>query len=279
VILSGGAFNSPQLLQLSGIGPPDLLRGLGIDVAVDSPHVGANLQDHPMLLMSWATTAKNTLFEAEKPASLLRYILRSAGHLSSNVGEAIAFTRTRPQLDAPDLQLHWAPAFFQNHGFDAHPSPAYTIAPTLLQPRSRGTVQITSADPAAAPRIVGNFLTDQADIDTLLAGIKLASEIAAAPGLAPLTGAALRPGPDVTTKKDLTAWLRNNIETVYHPAGSVRMGLPDNGAVDENLRVYGVDGLRVVDASVMPTVTRGNTNAPTIMIAEKAADLILGNTR
>jgi choline dehydrogenase len=279
VIVSGGAFNSPQLLQLSGIGPADVLAGLGIDVVVDSPHVGANLQDHPIAPMSWATSAKDTLFDAEKPASLLRYLLTSSGHLSSNVGEAIAFTRTGPDLDAPDLQLHWAPAFFQNHGSDTHPSPAYSMGPTLLQPRSRGTVTITSTDPAAAPRIVGNFLTDQADVDTLLAGIKLAREIAASPALAPLTGDALLPGKDVTSNKDVTAWLRSHVETVYHPTSTVRMGLPGEGAVDERLRVYGVDGLRVVDASVMPSVTRGNTNAPTIMIAEMAADLIREDAR
>ena len=226
VIASGGAFNSPQLLQLSGIGPAKVLAGLGIDVVVDSPHVGANLQDHPMALMSWATSAKDTLFDAEKPASLLRYLLTRSGHLSSNVGEAIAFTRTSPDLDAPDLQLHWAPAFFQNHGSDTHPSPAYSIGPTLLQPRSRGTVTITSTDPAAAPRIVGNFLTDQADVDTLLAGIKLAREIAASPALAPLTSEALLPGPDVTSKNDVTAWLRSHVETVYHPTSTCGWARP-----------------------------------------------------
>lgn len=278
VLLCGGAFNSPQLLQLSGVGSAALLREQGVTVLVDSPHVGANLQDHPMALMSWATTAKGTLADAEKPPSLLRYLLRRDGHLSSNVGEAIAFTRTRDDLVAPDLQLHIAPAYFQNHGFDTHPSPAYSIGPTLLQPLSRGSVTITSTDPATAPRIVGNFLTDQADIDTLLAGIELAREISRASAVAGVTGAALRPGPEVATREDTIAWLRQSVETVYHPVGTVRMGLPGDGAVDENLRVYGVEGLRVVDASVMPTITRGNTNAPTIMIAEKAADLIANRT-
>jgi choline dehydrogenase-like flavoprotein len=276
VILSGGAINTPQLLMLSGIGPADQLREHDIEVLVDNPNVGSNLQDHPFLLMSWETSAKGTLAEAEKPLSLARYLLTSSGLLSSNIGECGGFFRSAEDLPAPDLQFHFAPAFFQEHGFATHPKPALSHGPTLVEPRSRGHVRLRSADPAAAPRITVNVFDDPSDFQRLMTGLEKGLEITRTKAFAELVGEPLRPGPDVTSRSDLEAWARRTVELVYHPSCTARIGDAETGVVDPELRVHGVEGLRVVDASVMPTVTRGNTNAPTIMIAEKAADLILG---
>jgi choline dehydrogenase len=276
VILCAGAINSPQLLMLSGVGAADHLRGHGIEVAVDNPNVGAHLQDHPFVLMSWETSAKGTLAEAEKPLSLARYLLTSGGLLSSNVGEGGGFFRSSADLAAPDLQFHFAPAFFQEHGFATHAGPALSIGPTLVAPQSRGTVALRSADPGAAPRITTNILGERADVDALMAGVQTALDITRTSVFAEFVGTPLRPGPEVTDRAALEAWARRTVELVYHPSCTARIGDPTEAVVDPELRVHGVAGLRVVDTSVMPTVTRGNTNAPTIMIAEKAADLIRG---
>lgn len=276
VILSGGAINTPQLLMLSGIGAPDHLREFGIRVVADNANVGAHLQDHPVALMSWATTAKGTLAEAEKPVSLARYLLTSGGLLSSNVGEAGGFVHTRAGLSAPDLQFHFAPSYFQDHGFETHDGPAFSIGPTLVAPQSRGSVRLASADPAAHPRVLGNFLGEREDVDALLRGVEIAREMTATAAFGELTGAPLQPGPEVASRAETEQWLRRRAGLIYHPSCTARMGSPEDSVVDESLRVHGVDGLRVVDTSVMPTVTRGNTNAPTVMIAEKAADLIVG---
>jgi choline dehydrogenase-like flavoprotein len=276
VIVSGGAINTPQLLMLSGVGPAEQLRGHDIDVVVDNANVGANLQDHPFLLMSWETSAKGTLAEAEKPLSLARYLLTSSGLLSSNIGECGGFFRSSPDLSAPDLQFHFAPAFFQDHGFSTHAKPAFSIGPTLVEPRSRGSVRLRSADPAAAPRISVNVFDDPSDFERLMVGLEKGLEITRTKAFAELVGDPLRPGPETTSRSDLEAWARKTVELVYHPTCTARIGDASSGVVDPELRVHGVDGLRVVDASVMPSVTRGNTNAPTIMIAEKAADLISG---
>jgi choline dehydrogenase len=276
VILSAGAINTPQLLMLSGIGPADQLRTHGIEVLLDNGNVGAHLQDHPFVLMSWETSAKGTLAEAEKPLSLARYLLTSTGLLSSNIGEAGGFFRSSDDLSVPDLQFHFAPAFFQEHGFATHTGPALSIGPTLVAPTSRGSVQLRSADPGAAPRITTNILGDPSELNALMTGVEKALEINRTSAFKELVGKPLRPGPDVQTRADLEAWVKQTVELVYHPTCTARMGDPADAVVDPDLRVHGVDGLRVVDASVMPTVTRGNTNAPTIMIAEKAADLIAG---
>jgi choline dehydrogenase-like flavoprotein len=276
VLLCGGAINSPQLLMLSGIGAADHLRGFGIDVVLDNPNVGAHLQDHPFCLMSWETSAKGTLAEAEKPLSLGRYLLTSTGLLSSNIGEAGAFFRSSDDLVAPDLQFHFAPAFFQEHGFATHTGPALSIGPTLVAPTSRGSVTLRSADPRHAPRIVTNILGEQRDRDALMVAVDKALEITRTSAFSDLVGKPLRPGPEVSGRAELEAWVKKTVELVYHPTCTARMGDASDAVVDPELKVHGVDGLRVVDASVMPTITRGNTNAPTIMIAEKAADLILG---
>jgi choline dehydrogenase len=276
VILSGGAINTPQLLMLSGIGPGEQLRSHDIEVLVDNPNVGEHLQDHPFLLMSWETSAKGTLSEAEKPLSLLRYLLTSQGLLSSNIGEGGGFFRSSTEVSVPDLQFHFAPAFFQDHGFTTHAKPAFSIGPTLVAPHSRGHLRLRSADPGAAPRITTNTFAEQTDFDRIMVGLEKSLEITKTKAFAELVGQPLRPGPDTTSRSALEAWARQSVELVYHPSCTARMGDAQTAVVDPELRVHGVEGLRVVDASVMPTVTRGNTNAPTIMIAEKAADLILG---
>ncbi|MGZ4666782.1 MAG: GMC family oxidoreductase [Frankiaceae bacterium] len=276
VLLCAGAVNTPQLLMLSGIGPGDHLRELGIDAVVGNPNVGSHLQDHPLALLSWNSTAQGTLADAEKPASLARYLFTRRGLLTSNIGEGGGFLRSRDDLDAPDLQLYFAPGYFQDHGFDVYDGPAVSLAPSLVAPRSRGTVRLRSADPSAAPRITGNFLADREDVEALLTGIELVRHFTRTNALRDIVGDPMMPGPHVNTPGSTEHWLRQRAELPYHPSCTARMGGPEDSVVNPALEVYGVEGLRVVDASVMPTITRGNTNAPTVMIAEKAADLILG---
>jgi choline dehydrogenase-like flavoprotein len=272
VILAAGAIASPQLLQLSGIGPADHLRSVGVDVEVDAPGVGANLQDHPVVGVLHEATAGGTLGEAESPGQLLKYLTRKTGMLTSSVAEALAFL-DRDDDRAADLQLHFGPAYFRRHGFDTYDGDAVVIGPTLISPEARGTVRLRSADPTVHPDIVGNHLGPDSDMDRLVDGVQLAREVLAAPAFADVLGAPIEPLPELVGD-DLRSWIRANAEVIYHPTSTCAMGTSDEAPIDPELRVKGVDGLRVVDASVMPTVTRGNTNAPTIMIAEKAADLI-----
>jgi choline dehydrogenase len=278
VILSAGAINTPQLLMLSGIGPADHLSGLGIEVVVDNDNVGSHLQDHPFYLLNWETTAKGTLAEAEHPLQLLQFFLRGRGLLTSTVAEATAFFRSQEGLPAPDLQFHFGAAYFHNHGFSTHPRPAFAIAPTLVAPQSRGTVRLRSADPFEAPSIVGNHLTEQADVEAMIVGMERARELVEQSPIRELVVHEIHPGEHVADRKALEADLRRDTELIYHPTSTARIGSESTGVIDEQLRVHGVTGLRVVDASVFPTITRGNTNAPTYLVAEKAADLILGRT-
>jgi len=271
IVLSAGAFGSPQLLMLSGIGPADHLRELGVAVAVDAPHVGQDLQDHPFNTVVCETT-EGSLVDAEHPRYLLEWLLRRSGPLTSTVAEAFAFVRSRPGLPAPDLQFHFAPAYFVDHGaaeFDGH---ALTLGPVLIAPRSRGELRLASADPSVKPRIVTNSLAERDDVEALLAGIRLAREIVATEPLRSVVRRELFPGDDA----DLEADLRRRVELLYHPVGTCRMGTDPSSVVDPELRVRGADGLRVADASIMPLIPGGNTNAPTIMVGERAADLIRG---
>jgi choline dehydrogenase len=279
VILAAGAIGSPQLLMLSGIGPAAALAEHGIAVAADLPGVGGNLQDHPYVVSIWDVPGGGSLADAERPRALLEYALRRTGPLTSTVAEALAFVRSRPGLAQPDLQFHFAPAFFSSNGFEEYDGHAITMGPTLLNPRSRGAVTLRSADPAAKPRILTNSLTEPEDVAALLAGTRLAREIAAAPPFAEVLGRELLPGPDVITDADLEDDLRRRVDLLYHPVGTCRIGSDADAVVDPELRVRGVEGLRVIDASVMPTVPSGNTNAPTIAVAERGADLLRGALR
>ncbi|HEX6457234.1 MAG TPA: GMC family oxidoreductase N-terminal domain-containing protein [Solirubrobacterales bacterium] len=273
VILSAGAIGSPQLLMLSGIGPAEQLREAGVRAVHDLP-VGENLQDHPYVACVWDVPAGGSLADAEKPKALLEYLVRKTGPLSSSVAEAFAFIRSRPGLPSPDLQFHFAPAYFVDNGFDEYDGHAITSGPVLVKPRSRGWVRLRSSDPAAKPRILTNSLAEPEDVEALAAGIRRAREIAAAGPLAEVVGRELFPGPEVDTEEAIAADIRGRVELLYHPVGTCRMGTGPDAVVSPDLRLHGVERLRVVDASVMPLIPGGNTNAPTIMIAEKAADLI-----
>jgi choline dehydrogenase-like flavoprotein len=275
VILAAGAIGSPQLLMLSGIGDPDALGRAGVEARVPLPAVGANLQDHPYVVGIWDSTIGGSLADAEEPRAMLDFQLRRRGPLTSSVAEAFLFTRSDGGDGAPDLQLHLAPAYFADNGFEEHDGHAMTIGPVLIAPRSRGSVALRSADPDAKPAIVGNHLSEQADVDALVRGVELARELVATAPLAAAAGREIYPGPGIDGNEALAADARRRAELLYHPVGTCRMGGDESSVVDPELRVRGVEGLRVIDASVMPTITRGNTNAPTIMIAEKGADLLL----
>src|SRR4051812_8942971 len=276
VILSAGAIASPQLLMLSGIGPAERLRSTGIDVAVDSPGVGRNLQDHPYVVVVYESVVGESLADAEKPRALLEWALRRSGPLSSNVAEACAFVRSDPDLPEANLQYHFGPAYFVENGFAEYDGHALTLGPVLLSPRSRGWVELASSDPTAQPRILTNSLAEPEDVRALVAGVRIAREIAATEPLAEACGSELLPGPDLQSDQQLEEDARRRVELLYHPVGTCRMGSDDEAVVDPSLRVRGVDGLRVADASVMPTIVAGNTNAATSVIADRGADLILG---
>ena len=273
VILCGGAVNSPQLLMLSGIGPGAHLREHGIDVVADLAGVGQRLQDHPAVPMIWYTRGTTDLSEFSNVRNLLRWKVRGTGPLSSNVGEGGGFVRTRPDLAAPDMQYHVAPAGFYDNGMHEPTERMFTVAPTLVSVKSRGSLRLRSADPSWHPEIDAAYFDDGSDLDAMLAGMRRLVEIC---GQGPIARHLDRPWqlPSNPTDDDLLEHVRTWTQTLYHPVATCAMGSGEDAVVDPELRVRGVEGLRVVDASVMPVVPRGNTNAPTVMIAEKAADLI-----
>lgn len=276
VILCGGAVNSPQLLMLSGIGPAEHLREHGIDVAVHLPGVGENLHDHPATPVIWSTRDTTDLVDSATPVGMLRWQLTKRGPLASNVGEAGGFMSTVDGLDAPDMQFHVAPTLFYDNGFREPTVPGFTSATTLVDVASRGRLRLRSAHPQWRPEIDPAYYSEPADFEATLAGIRTLMEIGRTGPLARFLDKPFLPSmadPDDTA---LAEHVRQCTQTLYHPVGTCAMGSGEQAVVDPALRVRGVDGLRVVDASVMPVVPRGNTNAPTIMVAEKAADLIRG---
>ena len=274
VILCGGTVNSPQTLLLSGVGPAAHLRGVGIDVVADRPAVGQNLQDHLITGLRMRLRGGGSLLDAEGILNVLRYVAFRRGMLTSNVAEAGLFVSTRPGERAPDVQFHVAPALFENHGLTPPAEHGFSLGPTLVRPRSVGEIRLASSDPYEHPAIDPNYLDDPADGASLVAGLKLAREIVRQPALDAFRGAEIDPGAGVQTDEALLEYVRQNSETLYHPVGTCRMGADAHAVVDTELRVRGVRGLRVVDASVMPTVPNGNTNAAVLMLAEKAAELI-----
>jgi choline dehydrogenase len=278
VVVAAGAINSPQLLMLSGVGPADHLREHGIPVVVHSPHVGGNLQDHPVILQIWESKLPISLHIAEKPKQLLKYLAFRKGMLTSNVGEGGGFVHTRPGLPAADIQFHFGPAYYAEHGFETHDDHAFSIGPTLVSPEARGTIRLRSADPATKPAITGNYLAARSDMEALVEGIKIGREIVNTGAFDQARGREIYPGNDYETDAELEEFVRQKVELLYHPSGTCAMGKADSAVVDPELRVYGTEALRVVDASVMPIVTGGNTNAPTIMIAEKAAESIVAGS-
>jgi choline dehydrogenase len=275
VIVSAGAYGSPQLLMLSGVGPAEHLREHGIEVVADHGNVGRHLQEHPMAFVNWRVGG-DTLDDAAEPKHLLPWLLRGKGKLSSNIGEGVVHWRSDPSLPAPDFQLAQAPVYFWEHGFRKTGAPAFTIGLAYLGPQSRGAVTLRSADPADHPRVLNNALTSDGEVDAMLRAIELAREIASTDPLRRMLGEELNPSADIRSREQLVDWLRATCEHEYHPSCTCRIGSPEEGVVDPELRVHGVEGLRVADASVQPRIVSANTEAVTLMVAERCADLVLG---
>ena len=279
VILCGGAINSPQLLLLSGVGPADQLKTFDIPVVAELPGVGANLQDHLAISLIYACTQPVSLAHAESLGNLLKYFLAGRGMLTSNIAEAGGFVTTRSDLTVPDIQFHFGPGFYLDHGITRPAGDWFSLGPTLLRPRSRGTITLHSADPLAPPRIEPNYLAEPDDLATLLEGVRLARRVAHAGAFHPYRGSEMYPGSQAQSDEALENHIRAHAETLYHPVGTCKMGTDPLAVVDPELRVRGVEGLRVVDASIMPAVVGGNTNAPVLMIAEKAAEMLRTSPR
>jgi len=280
VIVAAGAIQSPQLLQLSGIGPADLLQRHGIDIVHALAGVGQNFHDHLQSRVIWECTQPITVNDDlmspwRKMMLGAKFALNRSGPLSWYAGLAGGFSRTRPELTRPDVQFHFFPYSTDRTDPSLHKYSGFTMSVCNLRPESRGTVEIKSADPSAAPAIQPNFLERESDVATMLDGVKLIRKLAATPALSRWIKCERDPGPGCASDDEIIDFVRNKGFTVYHPVGTCRMGSDQAAVVDQKLRVHGMQNLRVIDASVMPAVTSGNTNAPVIMIAEKAADSIL----
>jgi choline dehydrogenase len=280
VILSSGAIGSPRLLQLSGIGPGDHLRSLGIPVVLDQPQVGANLQDHLDLFVIAECTGPHTYDRYSKPlwsaVAGLQYLLTRRGPVASSLFETGGFWYADPAARSPDIQFHLGLGSGIEAGVAAMPQGGVTLNSAYMRPRSRGTVRLASADPAAAPLIDPNYWEDPYDRQMSIRGLKLAQEIMRQDALKPFVKAERLPGPDVRTEADYFAYACRHAKTDHHPVGTCRMGADPGAVVDPSLRLNGIAGLRVIDASIMPTLISSNTNACAIMIGEKGADLIKG---
>jgi choline dehydrogenase len=280
VHVCAGAVQSPQILMLSGIGPADALRAAGVKVLHDSPDVGGNLQDHLDVLLLQECTRPITAFSLNRGlrqyGTALQYMFQKKGLGRENFLESGGFAKSREGLDRPDLQFHFVNALVQDHGKVSAGRDGFSLHVCQLRPESRGAISIRSNDPFAAPVIDPNYLATEEDRRALREGFKMAREIFAAAPMAPYCGPEFKPGAGVRTDAEIDAYVAATAETIYHPVGTCRMGVDDHAVVDGQCRVRGVSNLRVVDASVMPTLIGGNTNAPTIMIAEKISDAIRG---
>ena len=276
VVLCAGAIGTPHLLQLSGIGPRAVLDAAGVEVLHEHAGVGANLLDHLANGLLVKTKGVETLASAESLRNLANWAIRGQGPLTSNLGEAVAFLRTRPDIPAPDLELLFAPVLFEEEGLKQPTEHGLTLAVVLLRPKSVGSVTLRSADPRVPPAIDPRYLTDPSgqDVATILHGLRLARRVLSQEPLAGFVDGEILPGPDARSDDDLRAHIRQLSQTLYHPAGTCRMGSDPLAVVDPALRVRGIEGLRVADASVIPELPSGHTNWPTVMIAERAADLI-----
>jgi choline dehydrogenase-like flavoprotein len=277
VILCGGAYNSPQLLMLSGIGPAEHLTMREIEVLLDQPAVGENLSDHAGAYAVWTTPEPQSLLLALEPAALAEYEATRTGPFASNLAESGGFARVGADAPAPDIQFHFAPVHIVDEGMSDPEAHGVWVSPCLLTPHSRGSVRLASKDPTAKPIIHNAFYSAGDDMQRMIAGMRLTMEICSQPALAPYCAEPFTT-PDGDTDDALRDHVARTTFAIYHPVGTCRMGEDAAAVVDDQLRVNGVDGLRVIDASVMPTVPRGNTNAPTIALAERAADLIRHGT-
>jgi len=280
VLLAAGAFQSPQLLMLSGIGPADHLKKLGVPLEVDAPDVGGNLQDHIDCGVLFACTKPITLYSLLKGYRQtmvgIEYMLRKKGHGRTIHLHSGAFLKTRGDVDRPDVQIHFVNALMRDHGRVKAEQDGFTIHTCPLRPDSRGTVRLASRDPFAAPVIDPRYFSEPNDVRCMRDSIRMIRDIVSQEAFDNFRGPEIAPGDAVRTDAELDDWIRRTAETLYHPVGTCRMGADPRSVVDEELRVRGIDSLRVIDASIMPTLIGGNTNAPTIMIAEKLSDLIRG---
>jgi choline dehydrogenase len=280
VLLCGGSINSPQLLQLSGIGPADLLAENGVEVVHDLPGVGENLQDHIGARVIYRCRNANTVNEiyhsvVRQAFTGLEYLLAGRGALMMGAAPIGLFARTRPELDSPDVQYQFLAGSAEKTGEGMHDFPGCTIVAIPCRPESRGWLRIRSPDPAAPPAIQPNYLATQADRDTVVAGLRISRRVFQSPAMRKLVTEEYLPGAKAETDDDLLEHVRNTAGTTFHPTSTCMMGQHRTAVVDTELKVYGMTGLRVIDGSVMPTVVSGNTNATCIMIAEKGADMIL----
>lgn len=280
IILSAGAIASPQLLMLSGIGPAEHLRDHGIEPLLDLPGVGQNLQDHLAATVKFTSPAKISLFKYLNPLrgalALARYTLLRSGPLADPGMEAVAYLKSDPSLDEPDLKFLLLLALYRNHGRELIPQHGFGVHINVVKPDSRGSLRLASADPAAPPLIDQNYLASERDRRVLRKGIRLAREVFGQPAFDPWRGEELDPGTQVQSNEDIDRYLREQADADYHACGTCKMGGDELSVVDSQLRLRGIDKLRVVDASVMPRLVSGNTNMPVIMVAERAADLIAG---
>ncbi|MET0450392.1 MAG: GMC family oxidoreductase N-terminal domain-containing protein [Mycobacterium sp.] len=277
IVISAGSFGTPALLQYSGIGPADHLRSVGVTPLVNLPAVGAHLMEHPLASVPFELAGGAIgMMDAQNPRYLAEWLLRRTGKLSSNIVECGGHWRSDSSAPAPNIQFMFAPAHLTDHGQEKWPSPTYTIAVSYLRPTSTGTVLIGDSNPLSKPKVRYNLLSDGREVDDMVEAILLSQEIAASEPMRALTG---RPAGALSSSRDrqyLAKTLRQHCQHTYHPACTARIGSPVEGAVDNQLRVHGVSNLRIADVSVMPRITRGNTQAPAYMIGEKAADLVLG---
>ncbi len=282
--MSSGAYNSPQLLQLSGVGPAELLKSHGIDVVLDAPGVGNDLQDHLQVRIVMKCPQPVTLNDVvrhpvRKAMAGLQYAALRKGPLTIAAGTSGAFFKTSPRLASPDIQIHFIPFSTDKMGEKLHPFSAFSASVCQLRPESRGSLKIKSADPSVPPAIRINYLATETDRAAFIDGMRILRKILAAPALKPYCTEEVYPGATITSDEALLDFCRKTGSTVYHPTSTCRMGSDPLAVVDQRLKVRGIEGLRVVDASVMPDLMSGNTNAPTIMIAEKASDMILEDAR
>jgi choline dehydrogenase len=274
VVLCAGSIHSPLLLLRSGIGETSYLQQMGIKTQHHLPGVGHNLQDHPVAPLVYRTQKGASLDTADNLWNLGKWLFTGKGPFTSNLAEGGGFLRSRADLPAPDIQLHFAPAFFVDHGFVKPPGNGMSLAPILLQPQSRGRVSLHPSD-WHKPLIDPQVFQHEADLSVLREGFKMAQNIMQQAVMAPWRKALFSPSATLNSDAAIEQYLRETVELLYHPVGTCKMGSDAQAVVDHELRIHGLQGIRIADASIMPTITRGNTQAPTIMIAEKAADLLL----
>ncbi|MFT7510528.1 MAG: choline dehydrogenase, partial [Sulfitobacter sp.] len=285
VILSGGAINSPQLLMLSGIGEADQLAEHGIEVQFDLPGVGKNMQDHLQARLVYKCnepTLNDEVSSLYGQARIgLKYLMFRSGPMTMAASLATGFLKTREDLETPDIQFHVQPLSAENPGKGADKFSAFTMSVCQLRPESRGEIRLASAKPRVYPKIIPNYLSTQTDCETVVAGVNIARTIAKHAPLASKISEEYRPNPDldINDYEATLDWARGNTASIYHPTGTCKMGSGAGAVVDARLRVHGIEGLRVADCSIMPEIVSGNTNAPAIMIGEKASDLILEDLR